>query len=379
MKNNILTRKFSVCHLTSVHPPFDTRIFFKECSSLAREDYDVVLIAQHNKDEWVNRVYVKSIPYPTNRFDRMTRILAQVFIQAWKQRSEIFHIHDPELIPIGIILKMLGKKVIYDVHEDYPVSFLDVDREWIHPRFKKLISKGVDYIEKIGAYFFDGIVTATPTISSRFPPEKTVVVQNYPLLNEFGSEEIEPYQTRYPYIVYVGSISKQRGIREMVDAIGLIPQFYKARLLLAGSFYPAMLQDEMKRMLEWEHVDFLGWQSRDQISMVLGKAMIGLVTLHPTKNYLLSYPIKLFEYMSVGIPIIASDFPLWREIVETSGCGLLVNPLDTHAIADAIIWLLEHPIEAEEMGKRGQDIVRERCNWDIESKKLLDLYYRILA
>lgn len=111
---------------------------------------------------------------------------------------------------------------------------------------------------------------------------------------------------------------------------------------------------------------------------LLGHARIGLVLLHPTPNYYDALPVKLFEYMSAGVPVIASDFPLWRKIIEGAGCGLVADPLDPHAIASAIEWLLTHPDEAEAMGKRGQEAVRKLYNWEHEAKALINFYERLL-
>jgi glycosyltransferase involved in cell wall biosynthesis len=168
-----------------------------------------------------------------------------------------------------------------------------------------------------------------------------------------------------------------RGIKELVHAMALIPESFGARLVLAGNFDPPALEDEVKRIRGWERVDFLGWQSREGVAHILGCARIGLVLLHPRLNYLESYPVKLFEYMSAGIPVIASDFPLWRRIVQGAGCGLLADPLNPTGIAEAIQWLLEHEEEAQTMGVRGREAIHSRFNWNKESEKLLNLYRAI--
>jgi len=231
--------------------------------------------------------------------------------------------------------------------------------------------------EWIGSHCFDGVNAATPTIAQRFPRPKTVTVQNFPFSNEWVQDQFSPYDQRAPILIYVGGISEYRGAKEMVLAVGSLPRHLQARLQLAGDFNPIGFEEELTRVSGWERVDFLGWQSREQVYKLFGRARIGLVVLHPLVNYLTSYPIKLFEYMGAGLPVIASDFPLWRQVVKGSECGLLVDPLNPTAIAEAIQWLLEHPGEAEEMGKRGHEAVRERYNWDNEAKKLLVLYRSI--
>ena len=117
--------------------------------------------------------------------------------------------------------------------------------------------------------------------------------------------------------------------------------------------------------------------SRGGVKELLNSARAGLVLLHPRINYVDALPIKLFEYMAVGIPVIASDFPLWRTIVDGANCGILVDPMKPEQIAKAIDWLLDNPREARKMGERGRRAVLERYNWSLEEKKLIELYDKL--
>lgn len=165
----------------------------------------------------------------------------------------------------------------------------------------------------------------------------------------------------------------------MVKAMAALPMDFDARLAVAGVFSPPQLETDTSSDEGWYRVDYLGWQDRKDITLLLGRARVGLVVLHPIPNYLLSYPVKLFEYMAAGLPVIASDFPLWRDIIEDANCGIMVEPFNTNALATSIQWLIEHPEEAEEMGKRGQKAVISKYNWGKEAEKLLELYKKILV
>jgi glycosyltransferase involved in cell wall biosynthesis len=368
-----------ICHITTAHPPFDVRIFHKECKTLQRRGYDVVLITCHERDEIREGVFIKSLPKFANRRQRLTTTLRLACKASIRTDARIYHFHDPELILAGIILKAMGKKVIYDVHEDYPRSLLSDDRTWMPDWSRKVVSSVVSLSEWFGAKIFDGVVAATPAIGKRFPASKTVIVQNYPILDELIDDDPIPYQDRFNVMVYVGGLSGIRGIREMIQAMTCLPRDQQCKLLLAGHFDSSAVEDEVKRLRGWEDVEFVGWKSRADIARILGESKMGLVVFHPVPNHTEAQPNKLFEYMSAGVPVVASDFPLWREIVAGNGCGLLVNPLDPEAIADAMAWLLRHPKEAEQMGRNGRKAVYERYNWNAESGKLLEFYERLLA
>lgn len=339
--------------------------------------YEVTLVAPNNKNEIIERIHMKSIAKPSNRFVRVTRTMCEVYHTALREEARVYHFHDPELILIGVLLKMHGKKVIYDVHEDLPKQIMSKD--WIPKFLRKVIGLLATLMEHIGSSMFDVIIAATPTIAKRFPRRKTITVLNYPLVNELVCTEARPYTERDNIIAYVGGITEIRGAKEMIEAMAFLTSFYEVRLVLAGVISPPGLEEKLKIALAHEYVDFIGYQSREGVRYLLSQARVGLVALHPTTNHLAGYPVKLFEYMAAGIPVVASDFPTCREIVEGEKCGLLVDPLDPKEIADAIRYLLDNPEEAEAMGRRGRQAVLAQYNWENEEPKLLAVYERLLS
>ncbi|MFI5071281.1 MAG: glycosyltransferase family 4 protein [Terriglobales bacterium] len=359
--------------LTSVHGAFDVRIYEKEARSLVVAGYEVTIVVPHARNEIAGGVTVRAIQPPRSRGKRMTRTIWQVYAEALRVNASVYHFHDPELIPVGLLLKLLhGKRVVYDVHEDVPRDIMN--KEWIVSVLRAPIARAAEGLEAAGACLFDAVVAATPTIAQRFPKKKTFAVHNFPHPDSFLESCTVAYQNRLPLIVYVGGISTSRGGREMVEAMDRLRISLGARLQLAGAFETEDLRDELSAQSGWERIDFLGWLSYKRVCSVINRCRIGLVILHSTPAFRESLPLKLFEYMSAGLPVVASNFPCWREIVEDSSCGLLVNPLDPQAIAEAIQWLLDHPQEAEEMGRRGAAAVRSKFNWSREEEKLLRLY-----
>jgi len=381
-----LQTRIRVVHITTSHQPLDVRIFYKECRTLAAAGYEVHLVAPDPPAAKLDGVYFHAVPTPKDpqRFRRLGKRLTCTYAAYQKAaalRARIYHFHDPDLIPAGILLKLRGAKVIYDVHEDYPEEALELNRD--NPLWARVQSLGWAALEMMARLVIDRFVCATPAIARKFPPPKTVMVQNYPLLNELSllqqASQQSAYLDRRYSVIYSGLILAIRGICEMVRALELLPERPGFEMLLLGEFSPPELRSDIERAPGWKRVDFRGWQPREKSLRSLLCARAGLVLFHPTFEHLESYPNKLFEYMAASLPVIASNFPLWRSIVEDAGCGLLVDPQDPRAIAEAIDYLLTHPAEAEAMGARGQQAVRDRYNWDLESQKLLALYRRIEA
>lgn len=367
-----------VVHMTSAHPPFDSRIFIKQCCSLADAGYEVTLIAPHEKEETRQGVRINPVPREVQgRLRRMLVTAYRVFRKAWSENAKIYHFHDPELIPFAMLLCLKGAKVIYDVHEDVPKQTLA--KEWISKFLRYPVAIGVSAIEWISSnWMFSGIVSATPYIAQRFPERKTVIVQNFPILQEINQTgNFLPMHERPHIAIYVGGIAIIRGITQCVEAIGNT-QMESGKLVLAGNVESENYLQALKANSGWNRVSYLGWQDRKQIASNLASARVGLVTLKPIINYLDSYPIKMFEYMAAGLPVIASDFPLWRKIIGENKCGLLVDPMDTTAIAEAIDWIFSHPDEAQEMGKRGLNAVQTIYNWPSEEEKLVSFYQSLL-
>ncbi|WP_371833014.1 glycosyltransferase family 4 protein [Halopseudomonas sp.] len=366
-----------ICHLSSAHKGLDVRIFYKECVTLSKEGYDTNLVISATLDdvEVASRYGVKVHPLPFKGRSRVKRMFFHTlncYRLARKIDADIYHIHDPELIPVACVLSALGKAVIYDVHEDLPLDVLS--KGWI-PRFLRgFIASASKSLEWLASKYFVDVVAATPAILNRFKlyNHNAVNVNNYPLLSEFCGPGLT-WADKLSQVCYVGGIGESRGAMQVVKAMEIAES--GAVLKLAGNFSDPIIEAEVRKLSGWALVDYLGWLGRSEVSSVLQSSFAGLVTLHPLPNYIDSLPVKMFEYMGAGIPVIASDFPLWKEIIEDNECGLCVNPLDPMSISKAIDFLYSNPADAERMGLNGYNLILSKYNWSVEGRKLV-LFYR---
>ncbi len=364
-----------VTHLTSAHSRYDTRIFLKMCSSLAKnENYHVSLVVADGKgDELKNNVQIFDAGAKQGgRLSRMTKTVNKVFNKAKELDSDIYHLHDPELMPIGLRFKKLGKRVVFDAHEDLPKQLLG------KPYLNKLVlwglSKFFAFYERVNLRKYDYIITATPYIRDKFLEinKKSIDINNFPILGELAQDV--GWQEKERTVCYVGGITSERGIKELVHAMAGLDD---VRLSLVGTFSEVQVEQEVKNYEGWGRVDQLGFLDRLQVADVMGRSVAGVVTFHPLPNHVDAQPNKMFEYMSAGLPIITSNFVLWEDIVKGNQCGICVDPLDSNSIANAINYLVNHPQKAEQMGKNGKQAVLTKYNWNIEEKKLFDVYSQL--
>ena len=369
-----MSKPIKVAHLTSAHPDGDVRIFHKECVTLAKAGYNVSMILPGTTTRNEKGVHIISFPsVPGSRLLRAIRTVNAVFAEALKINADIYHLHDPELLRIAIKLKRKGKIVIYDAHEDLPRQVLA--KSYIPKFLRKTISRWVEKYENRKVSGIDGVVAATPFIRDRFLKinKNSVDINNYPILEELDSP-VDFNLKSANEICYVGNITVVRGVKEIVQSL----PGTKARLLLAGKFEDSELKANIEREPGWKQVEYFGFVDRQQVKDVYRRARAGLVTLYPIINYLDALPVKMFEYMAAGIPVIASDFPLWKQIIEDNNCGLCVSPKDPKALAAAINALLNDEQNCIRLGHNGKQAVRNKFNWTIESEKLIAFYQGLI-
>lgn len=360
-----------IVHLTSAHPRDDIRIFIKQCRTLAAHGYDVTLVVADGKgDEHIDGVAIADVGRLPGRLNRILRTTRRVYNKALALDADLYQFHDPELMPVGLKLKRRGKAVIFDSHEDVPRQLLG--KPYLGPVSRRVLPPLVSAYQRFACARFDGIIAATPSIRDLFLKinPATVDVNNFPIIGEF--ERALPWTEKEKQVCFIGRISSIRGIRQMVQAGALLQS--GARLHLAGIFSEPAVEAQVKAHPGWERVTDHGVLDRAGVHDLLAHSVAGLVTLLPLPNHVDALPTKMFEYMSSGIPVIASSFPLWREIVEGNRCGICVDPFDPKAIAAAIDYLVWHPDIAQAMGERGRKAVLEKYNWDVEASRLTNFY-----
>lgn len=363
-----------VCHMTSVHHVDDTRVFHKECVSLAKAGYEVFLVA---KGESFDRdgVHVIGVgPPPPGRVKRMTSFAKKVYRTALELDADIYHFHDPELLPWGLKLKKRGKHVIFDAHEQISVSISE--KFWIPPALRSLIRFFYDRTERFVCRRLDAVLSVNPDMVDYYKElnSRAVMITNYPIFREGPAPSRQPAT-----LVFVGGVDSSWNHQAVLEAMERIPEL---RYRFCGPCKEEGYLAKLRASPAWERVEYLGPIPQKEVPAFLASGSIGMAVLPRTIGSLKATGSlgvnKFFEEMAAGLPIICTDFTLWRDIVERWHCGICVEPDSVDEIAAAIQYLLDHPEEARRMGENGRRAVEEEFNWGAQEKKLLALYEEIL-
>ncbi len=364
--------------MTSAHPPFDTRIFQKQCKSLAKAGYDVVLVAPHVRDEIVEGVRIRAVPKPKGRVERLTRTALLVYKAALEENAELYHVQNElELLFWAQLLRIRGSKAVYDMHENLLKSI--PTKSWINPLFRPFVVFACMVLERLLMHEIPVIYAEHSYKKDYLWVAKHITVLNMPLTSQLQRIKETKYLT--PTLGYIGGVTPERGSIITLEALNILKE--KGYHVNWDCIGPAdkIHQKELFEIIDrykLKGVQFRGYLLPAEGWRIIARCHIGLALLKPIPNYYESYPTKLFEYMTLGLPVIVSDFPLYRGIVEKEQCGICVNPESPEEIARAMQWLLDNPDEAETMGKRGRNATLEKYNWDREQSKLLDFYQSLL-
>ena len=366
----------SVVHFTTVHPPLDGRIFQKECRTLASAGYSVTLAARGTPDRAVDGVrFISLDEVPGGRLRRAIEGNVRLVRRLLAERADVYHFHDPELLPLGLLLRVAGRRVVYDAHEHLRDDIRS--KTYLSPLLRPIIGGVVGSLEWLMARTGSHVVAATPTIAAQFPASRTTVVHNYPIIDEIpeGAASFAEYVDRPPAGSYIGALSPLRHSREMFEAADLVrsrrPDF---SLVTAGTAF------QVGDPATHAGVDYLGTVPRSSIPALLAEARFGVMLLADAPNCADGLPTKFFEYAASGLPVVVSRSTLGiARIVDEERCGLTVDERSPLEIAQAMDWLLDNPADAYEMGVRGARAVRSRYRWEEEAHELLAAYDQLLG
>ena len=366
----------TICHVTTAHSRTSSRIFDKFCKSAQSEGFITkYLVADGGASGFANDIEIIAHPKAKSRLHRFFITPFELAIKSRTIDADVYQLHDPELLLSALFFRKKENIVIFDFHEDYPLQVLN--RDYLNKSLKRLISFGLKTLQFFIAKRLDGVITATSTIGAKFTQQKikTQVIRNLPKSDFFETKYVKS-KDRENAIVHVGTLTKDRGIEELIDSMPLMKT--EARLKLCGLFSDGQFHEYLKSKPGWAYVDYLGFLDRESVAYIVSNSKAGMVTLYPMQNYMEAIPIKLLEYMSLGTPVISSNFPMWAELVEKPKCGLFVNPLDPKAIATASDKILNDCELADSLGQSGRMAVMDRLNWDVEKSKVSLFYLALL-
>lgn len=369
------TRKPRVAVVTTVHRWGDPRVFERETAAWLEWGCEVHVFvpaaAPPPRAGWSDTpaLHVHALSVPVGRGPRMRLAFGMADRVAREGAFDLVQFHDPELIPAMAALALRWPRAyfLYDIHEDLPLEVYS--KEWIPAFLRPLVSALTSAMWTGAAALFEGFAPATEAIARRWPAARTRIVHNYPK-SLFEPPPGESAPMDLDRLLFVGALSEVRGIRQMIAAARLVRGAHPAlKLDLVGPIKDAPLEGVVAAAAAEGWCRHTPWLPPEQLATFCRGAAIGLVPYLPIRDHLEALPTKIFEYMAMGIPILASDFPLWRDLIEHSGCGRVAAP-ETPALAAAMTAMLADPAALSGCAERGRESYRGGYRWESEREQL---------
>ncbi len=363
-----------VVHITTAHRANDVRIFERECRSLADcGRYEVYLAAAGQIPGGSGVSLIPLTPVPTSRRSRFVNGPRKALGLARAMSADLWHFHDPELLPVALFLAKRGIPVIWDAHEDYVSQFTaDDDKSWVPGPARGIVRRGMktmlDSVDRHAA----GIVAATETIASRYANPRTVVVGNEARLEDFSGCTPD---FNAGIILFTGNVGPGHLFGEVVDAVAATR---KVSLVVAGREPDAGLWTEAQTRLG-DRITHLGWLDRAGLSAAINHASLGLSTYADIPTNTGNSPNKIFEFCAAGLPVIASPNASNVRFIEEGGGGFLADGFSANAISRAIDEALSDRPSWESASARGREWATRVGAWDSSERRLLDLYQEVLG
>jgi glycosyltransferase involved in cell wall biosynthesis len=364
-----------IAHATTVHARDDIRIFHKECRSLRAAGFANVslIVADGNGDEVRDGVQVLDIGRRgSSRLLRAIRGNLAIWRELRRGQYDIVHVHDPELLLVATAYRFAGGRVVYDMHENLPLEIRT--KEWIPAPFRGMLSVMFRFLQQRALAGVPTVFAEESYLQDFSSVRRSAIVMNFPILEELATVDVT--RRAEPTIGSLGGISSERGADLLLSALQAVRNRGRpVQGLLVGPVADGFESNrDTQRAIADGWLELTGRLAPRLAWERIAGCHVGVALLRPSPNFVDSYPTKLFEYMALGIPVIVSDFPLWRGIVDHARCGLAVDPTDIKAIATAIDWLLDHPNDAMEMGLCGKHYAQQNYTWTSEYRKLQRLY-----
>ena len=378
-------RMVKVCMITTAHSPLDNRIFYKEAISLMKAGYEVSVIGCTKSRIEGEKNGIDIIGLEKGAGLKSNLLLwSDLAHEALNKDADIYHCHEPESFFVALYLRLFhGKKIVYDVHEYYidviPLASLPM---------KMFLSFMLYLVEPLFCRFAEAVITADDGIAKRYFKfiKDVYVIFNFPTFDVFIDVDSIIRNEKYPgnfVMIYVGGLSEERGILELIKATHEASKVHpEVKLVIIGEFRTKNFRDICIEYVRsnglGDNVEFLGYVPHKEVPEYINASNVGTALFHPTRRFAkTAYPIKLFEYMICGKPVLVSNLPAIRKIIEESECGLLVDPMNIYEVAKAIIFMLEHPQDTKAMGYSGRRAVQNKYNWLKMETELLKLYKNI--